>query len=106
MRPLAFTPTYIPSLGGPRRRAFSLDDANLRVRAHTQSVLTDIPLSPRHMLAHPSPSSSSSPGPLDASQPGQGGRVPAVGTSGLQTPDPNPRASTYLFLILQYLATD
>jgi len=103
MHPLAFTPTYRPPLGGPRP-AFSLKYANFRVQTHTQSALTDIPLPPRHVLAHPSPSPSS-PGPLDVpQQPGhvnQGGRVPVVWTGGLQTPDPNSRASTYLFPILQ-----
>jgi len=104
-------PTYMPSLSG-LRPAFSLDDANLAnlpVQAHTQSLLTDIPLLPRHMLAHPYPSSSSSPGPLDVPQLGhvnQGSRIPVVWTDGLRTPDPNSRASTYLFLILQYLVAD
>jgi hypothetical protein len=108
MHPLAFTPTYMPSLSGPRR-AFSYDGANLPVQAHTQSVLADIPLPPRHMLTHPYPSSSSSPGPLDVRQLGhlyQGDRVPVDWTGGLQTPDPNFRASKYLFLILQYLVAD
>jgi hypothetical protein len=101
------TPPYMPSLSGPWR-AFSLDDANLPIQAHAQSVLTDILLSPRHILAHPSPSSSS-PGPLDVPQLGhvnQGGRVPDVWTGGLQTPDPNSRASTYLFPTLQFLVAD
>jgi hypothetical protein len=104
MHPLAFPPSYIPSLGGPRR-AFSLDTANLPVQALTQSVLTDIPLPPRHMLPHPSPYSSSSPGPFDVPQLGHGnqggnesGRVPVVRTGAPQIPDPNSRASTYLFL--------
>ena len=108
MHPLAFAPTYMPTLTGPRR-AFPLDDANLPVQEHTQPVLTDIPPSPRHMLAHPYPSSSSSPGPLVAPQLGhvyQGSRLPVVWTGGLQTSEPNFRASTYLFLILQYLVTD
>jgi hypothetical protein len=105
MHPLTYTPTYMPSLSRPRR-AFSLDDANLPVQAHTQSVLTDIPSPPRHMLAHPSPSSSS-PGPLDVPQLGhvyQGGRVPVVWTGGLQTSDSNSGASKYLFLILSVVA--
>jgi hypothetical protein len=105
MHLLAFTtPTYMPSLSRPRR-AFSLDDANFRIRAHTQPVLMDIPLPPRHILAHPS-LSSSSPGPPVVPQLGhvnQGGRVP---DGGRPTPDPNSGAGTYLFLILQYLATD
>ncbi|KAF8500447.1 hypothetical protein F5888DRAFT_1682481 [Russula emetica] len=106
--PLAFTPTYMPSSSDPRR-AFPLDPANLPVQAHAQSVITDIPLPPSHMLTYPSPSSSS-PGPFDEPQLGhvnQGaGRVPVVWTGGLQTPDPNSKAGTYLFLILQCLVAD
>jgi hypothetical protein len=113
MRPPAFTPTYVPSLMYGPRRAFSLDTTNLPVQAHTQSVLTDIPLPPRHMVAHPSPYSSSSPGPFDVPQLGHGnqggnlgGHVPVVWTGGPQTPDPNSRASMYIFLMLQYLVAD
>jgi hypothetical protein len=109
MYPLASPPTYMPSLSGPRR-AFTLDTANL---PHTRSMLTDFPRPPGHMLAHPSPYSSSSPGPFDAPQLGhgdqggnQGGRVPVVWTDGPQTPDPNSGASTHPFLILQYLVAD
>ncbi|KAN0116486.1 hypothetical protein V8E52_005867 [Russula decolorans] len=95
IHPLAFTPTYMPSLSGPRR-AFSLDDASLPVQAHTQSVLTDNSLPPRRTLSHPGPSSSLSPGPVGVPQLGhvnQGGRVPVAWTGGLQTPDPNSRAT-------------
>jgi hypothetical protein len=112
MHPLASPSTYMPSLSGPRR-TFTLDSANLPVQAHTQSVLTDFPRPPGHMLTHPSPYSSSSPGPFDVPQLGyenqgenQGGRVPVVWTGEPQTPDPNSRASTYFFLILQYLVDD
>jgi hypothetical protein len=79
----------------------------------TQSVLTDIPIPPRHMLAHPSPYSSSSGAPFDVSQLGrvnqgvnQGDRVSVVWTGGPQTFDPNFIASTYPFLILQHLVPD
>ena len=105
MRPLAFTPAHMPSLSGAQR-AFPLNPANPLVQEHAQLVPADIPLPPRHMLAHPSPSSSST-GPLDMPQLGhekQGDRVPVIG--GLDARDTNPGASTYLFLILQYSVAD
>ena len=89
MHPLAVTPTYMPSLSGSRR-AFSLDDAYLPVQAHAQSLPTDIPLLPRDMLAHPHPSSSSSPGPLDVPQLGHVWWIFAVSRLVHRTPHAPP----------------
>ena len=100
VHPLAFTRPYLPDLRGPQR-AGSLHPANLSVQGHVQSVLTDIPLPPRHMHALPYPSPSPISGPLDVPPLGhvdQGSRAPVGLTGGSPTPDANPRESTYLLL--------
>jgi hypothetical protein len=97
MHPLAFTRPYMPDLRGPQH-AGSLDPANLSAQGHMQSVLTDIPLPPRHMHDLPYPYPSSSFGRLDVPPLGHVNQDGLGLTGGLPTPDANPGESTYLLL--------